>query len=183
MKKIILMIIGVLLILTESVGIAQYEIVDKKKKVDKVSKNYTFLDAQKQIQCLALNIYFEAANQSTAGQLAVANVTYNRAKSKDFPNTFCDVVYESKRDNNNNPIANKCQFSWYCDGKTDIPWEGEKWHTAKKLAAWYFLNRERIPDITDGSTHYHGNYIKYPYWSRHYARTVSIDNHIFYRNY
>jgi len=49
---------------------------------------------QEQITCLAKNIYFEAATQSTAGKLAVAFVTKNRVDSNHFPSTFCDVIYE-----------------------------------------------------------------------------------------
>ena len=48
----------------------------------------------KQIECLALNIYFEAAVESTAGKLAVAQVTLNRVKSQQYPETICKVVYE-----------------------------------------------------------------------------------------
>ena len=46
------------------------------------------------IDCLTKNIYFEAKNQSIAGQLAVALVVINRVKDKRFPETICDVIYE-----------------------------------------------------------------------------------------
>ena len=49
-----------------------------------------------QVICLAENIYFEARNQGTAGWMAVANVTINRRNDSRFPNTICDVVYESQ---------------------------------------------------------------------------------------
>ena len=42
--------------------------------------------------CLAKNIYFEARNQSTAGQIAVSHVVMNRVKSSRYPNTICEVV-------------------------------------------------------------------------------------------
>ena len=50
--------------------------------------------AESSIDCLTKNIYFEAKNQSTAGQLAVALVVMNRVKDKRFPNTVCGVIYE-----------------------------------------------------------------------------------------
>ena len=47
---------------------------------------------QKQLTCLAQNIYHEAGSESLAGKVAVAQVTINRAKSGDFPSTICGVV-------------------------------------------------------------------------------------------
>ena len=48
----------------------------------------------KEVQCLAKNIYFEAKNQGTGGWLAVAFVTLNRVKDTRYPNTICEVVYQ-----------------------------------------------------------------------------------------
>ena len=50
-----------------------------------------------EVNCLAKNIYFEARDQPTKGQLAVALVTINRAKSKRFPNTICRVIHQASR--------------------------------------------------------------------------------------
>ena len=72
---------------------------------------------QTEIECMAKNIYFEAAIESTAGQLAVAQVTLNRVKSKHYPNTVCEVVYEGPHHASGHPKRDRCQFSWYCDGK------------------------------------------------------------------
>jgi spore germination cell wall hydrolase CwlJ-like protein len=46
----------------------------------------------KEIRCLAKNIYFEARNEPTLGQIAVAFVTLNRVDSNQFPDTICTVV-------------------------------------------------------------------------------------------
>ena len=90
------------------------------------------------IDCLTKNIYFEAKNQSIAGQLAVALVVINRVKDKRFPKTICDVIYEGptyeswktrqipdlpKESRKYYPRRDRCQFSWYCDGKSDNPKE------------------------------------------------------------
>ena len=50
--------------------------------------------AEKQIECLAANVYHESRGESMAGQLAVALVTNNRKNDIRFPNTYCDVVYD-----------------------------------------------------------------------------------------
>ena len=71
------------------------------------------------ILCLALNVYHEAKNQPFIGQVAVAQVVMNRVYDERYPDTICEVVeqgptYSWKPDF---PIRNRCQFSWYCDGR------------------------------------------------------------------
>ena len=81
--------------------------------------------------CLAMNIYHEGRSDNLAGQYAVADVVLNRVESKRYPNTVCEVVYQArmkpswKDPDKLIPIKNKCQFSWYCDGKDDYPHEIE----------------------------------------------------------
>ena len=72
-------------------------------------------------KCLTENIYFEARGQGQAGWLAVAQVTQNRVDDRRFPNTICEVVKQGLTYASGDPIRNKCQFSWYCDGKSDKP--------------------------------------------------------------
>ena len=139
------------------------------------------LVAQSEIECLAKNIYFEAAVESTAGQLAVAQVTLNRVKSKHYPDSVCEVVYEGLKDANGFPKRDRCQFSWYCDGKGDIPKEGRLWNESLDLANYVVERQDDLRDITDGATHYHATYIDAPRWTARKKVTTSIDQHIFYR--
>ena len=140
------------------------------------------LVSQSEIECLAKNIYFEAAVESTAGQLAVAQVTLNRVKSKHYPDSVCEVVYEGPKHANGIMKRDRCQFSWYCDGKDDEPKnKGKLWNTSHALAK-YVLKRQRdLIDITDGATHYYATYIDAPRWARQKRITTSIDQHIFFR--
>lgn len=61
---------------------------------------------ERDILCLARNIYFESRGQSLQGQKAVAFVTLNRVKDARFPKTICDVVHQQTK--------GTCQFSWVC---------------------------------------------------------------------
>jgi len=141
-----------------------------------------FVKQQEQITCLAKNIYFEAATQSTAGKLAVAFVTKNRVDSHHFPNSFCDVIYEGPHWASGHPKRDRCQFSWYCDGMGDNPRQGYGWRTSQTIAKWFYDHKDRLMDITDGATHYHANWMdKYPKWSKQYRKNVTIDDHIFYK--
>ena len=162
------------------------ETPDYYKPLDFNRVKYTMADAE----CLAKNIYFEAGVESTAGKLAVANVTINRTLNVNYPNTICGVVQEGIHYYNVNkdkhfPVRDRCQFSWYCDGLIDEPREGRTWDSAKVLAEIVLENHydKALIDITDGATHYHANWMeKYPKWSHHKKVMASIDRHIFYKN-
>ena len=163
------------------------ETPDYYKPLEFNSVKYTPADAE----CLAKNIYFEAGVESTAGKLAVANVTINRAANKNYPNTICEVVQEGIHYYNATkdeyfPVRDRCQFSWYCDGLLDEPREGRTWESAQELAERVLVNHydKALIDITDGATHYHANWMEtYPSWSKKKKVMASIDRHIFYRKF
>jgi len=137
-------------------------------------------------ECLALNIYYEARNQPLAGKLAVASVVINRVNDERFPNTICEVVYQGptrpswKGTGELIPIRNKCQFSWYCDGKSDIPLELNQFNSIYDLSIDIIETNVFNLDITDGATHYHADYVT-PSWASSKTKTVEIEDHIFYR--
>ena len=90
-----------------------------------IAKYDKYID-KKEITCLAKNMYFEARNEGTAGVLGVTNVVLNRVKSDLYPNTICGVIEDAKisqwwlkEKGLKKPIKHMCQFSWYCDGKSD----------------------------------------------------------------
>ena len=148
--------------------------------------NKSLVVDDKAVTCMAKNIFFEAAIESTAGKLAVAHVTLNRVDSKQFPNSVCEVVYEGPHYTASNgtqyPVRDRCQFSWYCDGKGDDPREGSRlWEDAQELAKYVLLRQEELPDITDGALHYHASYIDAPKWAKKTKINTKIDTHIFYR--
>ena len=130
-------------------------------------------------ECLTDNIYFEARGQGQAGWLAVAQVTLNRVQDKRFPNTICEVVKQGLTYESGDPIKNKCQFSWYCDGKSDVMRNASKSQEIIKFAE-YVLSTKFDLDITDGATHYHADYV-YPAWAKTKTKTIEIGDHIFYR--
>jgi len=139
-------------------------------------------DANNDIYCMAQNIYFEAGNQPLAGKIAVAQVVINRTNHPNYPTTMCDVIYQAKwKENwlgNLVPIRHQCQFSWFCDGKSDDPVDSPTWMNSLKVAA--DVVQGKYGDITEGSTHYHSVYVN-PYWADSLNETVIINEHIFYK--
>ncbi len=130
--------------------------------------------------CLATAVYFEARGEPFVGQSAVAHVVLNRVEDARFPNTLCDVVkqgptYAWKADF---PVRPKCQFSYYCDGKSDKPRDDRAWQVA--VMASFGAMSNRTYDSTDGATHYHANYVN-PTWADVKYQNVRINDHIFYR--
>lgn len=128
-------------------------------------------DRQTGLTALACNVYFEARGESKAGKMAVALTTFNRVKSRRFPNSFVKVVYQPK------------QFSWYNDGLSDRITDLRSWNDALHISVYVLgVEDKEYPyiDITDGSLFYHTINIK-PDWADKNNIIVRIDNHLFYK--
>ena len=132
------------------------------------------------LMCMAANVYHEAKNQSMLGQFAVAQVVMNRVEDHRYPNTICEVVKQGLTYKNGKVVIGKCQFSWYCDGKSDEPNRDSKaWGKAIRHAS-IVMGESINLDVTDGATHYHASYVR-PAWAKTKTKTSRIDKHIFYR--
>lgn len=130
-------------------------------------------------QCLALNIYYEARGSNLADKAGVADVALNRVNDTRYPDTVCEVVKQGEQDANGNMIRNRCQFSWYCDGRSDQPQDQDSWIEAQMIA-WDMIEHNRYRGITEGATHYHADYVN-PRWASSLQLVGTIGAHIFYR--
>lgn len=117
------------------------------------------------MQCLAGAVYFESKGESLAGQLAVARVVINRAKSGHFPSDLCGVVQQPS------------QFSFVKDGRMPQPkTTSQSWREAVAIAQ-IALNNSWDSEV-EGALYFHARRVS-PGWNR--TRMAAIDNHIFYR--
>lgn len=139
-------------------------IVTEQIEIVPVKYNYSVND----IKCLSLNIYHEARNQSVDGQYAVAAVTLNRVKHKEWPSTICEVVWQNR------------QFSWTQDGKSDNPANKTSWKISKAIAL-HIIEKSGENYSYDGALFYHADYIK-PRWANSMIKIKQIENHIFYKH-
>lgn len=119
------------------------------------------------LMCLALTLYFESRGEPWLGQIAVAQVVLNRVESSQFPDNVCDVVYEGGE------ARYKCQFTWYCDGKSDEPQDEKSWAVSLSLASLSYI----LPDFTAGSLWYHADYVNPTWASNNY---LQVGAHKFY---
>ena len=128
------------------------------------------LDYSSSLDCMALNIYHEARGEPRDGQLAVAQVVMNRVKDPRFPNTVCGVVQEGGE----NP---GCQFSWWCDGRSDRPTDRAAWQESLDLAQAVLDGK--FDDPTGGALWYHADHVQ-PAWRMAITKGPKIGRHIFY---
>jgi N-acetylmuramoyl-L-alanine amidase len=129
---------------------------------------------QAETECLALNIYYEARSSNLADKAAVADVVINRTQDRRYPNTICGVVQDGYKANRRD-----CQFSWYCDGKSDIPQDQDRWMEAQSIA-FSMIAFGDYRGITEGATHYHATYVD-PFWASSLQMVGRIGQHIYYR--
>ena len=148
--------------------------------VAKADMNILFShENEPQAWCLAQNIYYEARGSSRADQAAVADVVLNRVEDARYPDSICEVVHQGRQYANGQMIRNQCQFSWYCDGKSDYPRDKEAWSKAQQTA-YMMLYYKDYRGITEGATHYHADYVA-PKWVKDMQLIGRIGDHIFYR--
>ena len=150
-----------------------------------INEDFWSLIEFSEAHCLALNIYHESRSDNLAGQYAVADVVMNRVESVRYPDTVCGVIYQArtkpswKDPEKMIPVRNKCQFSWYCDGKDDTPHETEAWAQAQYVA-YSMLHDKLYRGITEGATHYHTTYVS-PTWNKSFYSVGRIGSHVFFR--
>lgn len=147
----------------------------EKKAINTVLENEQKLrvELEKQITCLAKNIYYESGFEPYEGKLAVATVTMNRVQHKDFPNTVCGVVYQRN--------SRGCQFSWTCGPRAR--YNQEAYLKAYEIAEEVLTEDLRLTKLKK-ALYFHNTTIN-PEWT--FAEPIQqIGNHIFYvprRNY
>ena len=141
-----------------------------------IIESYQANEAEQQeaeLECLALNIYFETHASSLVDAMGVSDVVLNRVVSTRYPNTVCEVVHQGYR------VGSKsCQFSWYCDGKHDEPYDEDSWEKSRKYAHDIYMNAN-FRGMTQGATHYHAHWMT-AYWASSLNRIARIGSHVFY---
>lgn len=130
-------------------------------------------DTMTELRCMALAIYFEARGEPVSGQVAVGHVIMNRLENARFPSTVCGVVKQGT-----DRRRYRCQFTWYCDGRSDRPRNMMQWYRVLLLSIDIYLGKTQDP--TEGALWYHAVYVSPP-WRRAFTRGPKIGQHIFYR--
>lgn len=167
------LVIVIMLAYISTMFVIDTNIVEQKTK----KQSYAFNEhVQRNLNCLAMNVYKEASGESFQGKLAVAQVTVNRAKHPKFPNQICDVVYQTTK------ITEKivCQFSWYCSSEHKnqyINKKGKAYQESLRAAKMVYLENFKIKSL-EKAIYYHADYID-PNWDK--VKLTKIGQHVFYK--
>ena len=124
------------------------------------------------LNCLTSAIYYEAGQESSDGQRAVAQVILNRVRHPAFPSSVCGVVYEGST------RQTGCQFTFTCDGSMARTPMTDPWNRARQVAAAALAGS--VYANVGNATHYHAYYVV-PYWASSLAKTAVVGAHLFYR--
>ncbi|RYM14471.1 cell wall hydrolase [Sphingobium cupriresistens] len=117
------------------------------------------------MHCLAGAVYFESKGESLEGQLAVARVIINRAKSGRFADSLCGVVYQPS------------QFSFVRGHSMPaVRADSRSWREAVAIAQ--IAMNDSWVSRAEGALFFHARRVS-PGWGK--AKLAMIDNHIFYR--
>ena len=167
------------------------------RTIDIIARPFPFL-SEREVQCLARNIFYESASEPEEGKVAVGIVTLNRTADPRFPNDVCSVVKQKtvltktrtvvkeiptifgKQKQTETKVVETpvCQFSWNCmrvkKPKEDDPRWIQSQEVARELAeGGYEHYRIKYAD----AKHFHAVYVK-PGWKN--KRVARVGNHIFY---
>lgn len=180
---------------------------------DTASKNNSKVELtpqlEKELLCLARNIYYEAGYESFEGKVAVAQVTINRSENGRFPSTICEVVKQrtvlerprkvtsvkeittgwgmfkkTEKISEVRTVIEKytvCQFSWYCTekGRKVQPPSTPGYQESLEIARKVLIEGFRLDHLRE-ALYFHARYVK-PNWGK--VKVAQIGNHIFYRDH
>jgi len=124
------------------------------------------------LECLTSAIYYEAGQESDAGQRGVAQVILNRVRHPAYPSSVCGVVYQGST------RVTGCQFTFTCDGSLARAPMAGAWSRARKVAGEALAGS--VFAAVGLATHYHANYVV-PYWAASLVKTHVEGAHLFYR--
>ena len=161
-----------------------------------VATNYAMAtepwESRKELYCLAINSYWEARGEGFDDKIATAQVVMNRVQSTRYPDDVCAVVtqgpvrevWSTRKDpslapseRRYFPIRNRCQFSWYCDGKNDRVTSRQGWEDS--VIAAYLVYNGYGEDKVDGATHYCAYKQVTPRWASKMVVTAKLEGHAY----
>jgi spore germination cell wall hydrolase CwlJ-like protein len=168
--SILLMVIG----LIGAVSLLNWAVTNKLSRTEVTETSQVTAEMrERQLGCLAKNIYHEAGGEPFEGKVAVAQVTLNRTNSGKFPGDVCKTIYQK------NIFYEKvvCQFSWTCDRDVAFrPTNRANYNESMIAAQKVLLEDYRLPSLKN-ALFYHADYIN-PNWGK--KPIAHIGRHIFY---
>ena len=162
---------------------------------------------QKELMCLARNIFYESGNESEKGKIAVGMVTLNRTEHPAFPRTVCEVVKQktvfekprqiktirevttgwgiwkkTEQHTEVRTVVDKrvvCQFSWVCAITKRIKDTDQRWVESLAVARSLLTGEyEHYKQEMGDWLYFHATYVN-PRW-HNLKREAKVGGHVFY---
>ena len=163
--------------------------------------------SDKDIECMARNIFYEAGSEPTEGKIAVGIVTLNRTQDGRFGKSVCDVVKARTVVVKNQEIKKTevvktgyfgrpemteqkvvvakevpvCQFSWTCSGYARKPKsDDERWVESQEIAQKLAQGEYEEERAKYGSALFFHNTGVRPIWAKTKQFIARTGHHFFY---
>lgn len=133
---------------------------------------------QKELICLAKNVYFEAGSEPLEGKQAVAQVVMNRVKTGGFPKTICGVVKQKTKSIELRKTI--CQFSWVCEEKKQVMMGSSAWGDSVYIAKVALTEKKVYDKFNRNVLFFHEKHLE-TNWKEKYKVVAIVGNHKFYR--
>jgi spore germination cell wall hydrolase CwlJ-like protein len=137
-------------------------------KSDPANANFISMkERDRQLECLAENVYYEASNQNAEGKVLVAQVTINRTESGKFPSDICETIHQDS------------QFSWVKNKPKALKVRNQvAYNDAMDVSKKVLMEGFRLPSIKN-SLYYHTKSVS-PSWDKNMRIDAIIGDHIAY---
>lgn len=217
MKKMINIVISIIALTVMAPGHAEESTTDQSMMVAQMSylmepaSSYeepwiNFKVSNRDVTCLAKNIYYEAGNEPEEGKAAVGIVTVNRVKTGRTGTSICQVVnarttytdiYERRRTimvktgllgrmeprtvvYQTRQTRAVCQFSWTCQFMAPVKSATDRWQESLRVAQEVLNNGyEQYREKYSGALYFHALHVRPP-WAHQKQKLGRIGGHIFY---
>lgn len=163
--------------------------------------------SDKDIECMARNIFYEAGSEPTEGKIAVGVVTLNRTQDGRFGRSVCDVVkartvvvknkeikrtevvrtgfFGSAHEVEKKEVVAKevpvCQFSWTCGGYARKPKsDDDRWVESQEIAQRLAAGEYQEERAKYGSALFFHNTGVRPLWAKTKQLVTRTGHHFFY---
>jgi spore germination cell wall hydrolase CwlJ-like protein len=208
-----LLVVGSTAVVAQEVQVAEVsyrdQIVDQANRFVERTVNLiaTPFMSDKDVECLARNIFYESGSEPTEGKIAVGLVTINRAQDPRFGHSVCEVVrartvVTKTQEINKTEIVKVgyfgrpekvtkkvevvqqvpvCQFSWVCAGYARKPSaDDERWIESREIAEGIARGDYDEYRAKYGTAMYfHANGIR-PIWAKTKKFVAKTGHHLFY---
>lgn len=136
------------------------------------------LKYEAELACLKANVFFEARGEPFKGKAAVAQVTMNRVKAKQYPNSVCATVFQPHQFSWSKQLP-KSKINQIMQGQVQKMKPADKKAYLESKAIAELALQGKLTVLPSKVMHYHATSVN-PKWAHKMEKHGMIGNHVFY---